>query len=132
MKKYLKQWHQYTHHPSTGLLLIRLSAGLIFFTHGLMKVESLPMTILMFIHFGFPVWVAYFIAWLEVIGGLGLMLGIGTRIFGFLFGVEMLVATILIGFARGFGFEFTLCLVSFGIMFLGAGRFALHTLWIKE
>ncbi len=132
MKNFITQASQYTQHPSTGLLLVRLAAGLIFFTHGLAKVESLPMTILMFLHFGFPVWVAYFIAWLEVIGGLGLILGIGTRLFGFLFGVEMLVASILIGFARGLGFEFTLCLVSFGIMFLGAGRFALHTLWTKE
>ena len=111
---------------SVGLMLIRLALGLLFFTHGLMKVQALSQVTAMFVHFGFFPWVGFFIAWLEVIGGLALILGIATRLFAFLFGVEMLVATILIGFARGIGVEFVLTLVSFGLMFLGSGRYSVY------
>src|ERR1700677_5202769 len=111
---------------SFGLLLIRVALGLLFFTHGLMKVEELSQTTAMFIHFGFFPWVGFCIAWLEVIGGIALLLGVATRFFAFLFGIEMLVATILAGFGRGIGVEFVLCLVSFALMFLGSGRYSVY------
>ncbi len=111
---------------SVGLMLIRLALGLLFFTHGLMKVQALSQVAAMFAHFGFFPWVGFFIAWLEVIGGLALILGIATRLFAFLFGVEMLVATLLIGFSRGIGIELVLSLVSFGLMFLGSGRYSVY------
>ena len=111
---------------SVGLMLIRLALGLLFFTHGLMKVQELSQVAAMFAHFGFFPWVGFFIAWLEVIGGLALILGIATRLFAFLFGVEMLVATLLIGFSRGIGIELVLSLVSFGLMFLGSGRYSVY------
>ncbi len=111
---------------SAGLFLIRLALGLLFFTHGLMKVENLSMTYALFAHFGFSGWVGFCIAWLETIGGLALILGVATRLFAFLFGIEMLVATILIGFAHGVGVEFVLMLVSFALMLLGSGRFSVY------
>jgi putative oxidoreductase len=111
---------------SVGLMLIRLALGLLFFTHGLMKVQALSQVAAMFVHFGFFPWVGFFIAWLEVIGGLALILGIATRFFAFLFGVEMLVATLLIGFAHGISIELVLSLVSFGLMFLGSGRYSVY------
>jgi len=107
-----------------GLLLLRVATGLIFLMHGWSKVNGLSGVIAMFGHMGFPVWVAYFIAWLEVIGGLGLILGIATRFFGAVFGIEMLVATFLIGFGRGLGLEFYLAMVSFAIALMGSGRFS--------
>ncbi len=111
---------------SVGLFLIRLALGLLFFTHGLMKVQSLPMTMAVFAHFGFYPWVGAFIAWLEVLGGLALIFGIATRFFALLFGIEMLVATLLIGFGRGVGVELVLSLTSFGLMFLGSGRYSVY------
>jgi putative oxidoreductase len=111
---------------SLGLLLIRLALGLLFFTHGLMKVQALSQVAAMFVHFGFFPWVGFFIAWLEVIGGLALILGIATRLFAFLFGVEMLVAALLVGFSRGIGIELILSLTSFGLMFLGSGRYSVY------
>ena len=116
---------RHSYNRSVGLLLIRLALGLLFFTHGLMKVQALSMVAQEFAHFGFFPWVGFFIAWLEVIGGLGLILGVATRLFALLFGIEMLVATILIGFARGIGIEAILSLVSFGLMFLGSGRYSI-------
>jgi putative oxidoreductase len=120
--------NRFLYSPSFGLLLLRLALGLLFFTHGLMKVQALSMVQAEFIHFGFFPWVAYFISWLEVIGGLALILGIATRYFAFLFGIEMLVATLLVGFARGLGFEFVLFLSSFALMFLGSGRYSVFKL----
>ena len=111
---------------SLGLLLIRLALGILFFTHGLMKVQALSQVSAMFVHFGFFPWVGFFIAWLEVIGGLALILGIATRLFAFLFGIEMLVATFLIGFSRGIGIELILALVSIGLMFAGSGRYSVY------
>jgi putative oxidoreductase len=111
---------------SFGLLLIRLALGLLFLTHGLMKVQQLSAVAEMFARFGFFPWVGFCIAWLEVVGGLALILGIATRFFAFLFGVEMLVATILVGFANGFGIEPVLTITSFGLMFLGSGRFSIY------
>jgi putative oxidoreductase len=113
---------------SLGLVLVRLALGLVFFTHGLMKIQYIPKVMVMMAHFGFAPGVAYFIAWLEVIGGIALILGIATRFFAFLFGIEMLVATILIGFAQGLGFEFTLSIVSFGLALTGSGSYSLYSM----
>jgi putative oxidoreductase len=109
-----------------GLLLLRVATGLIFLLHGWMKVNNLMGTGLMFAHMGFPIWVGYFIAWLELVGGLALILGVATRVFGVLFGIEMLVATFLAGFSRGLGIEFYLAMVSFAIALMGSGRFSIY------
>lgn len=113
---------------SLGLLVLRVSTGLIFFLHGWMKVNNLAQTVGMFGHMGFPVWVAYCIAWLEVIGGLALILGVLTRLFGVLFAIEMLVATFVVGFGRGLGFEFYLAMVSLAIALMGSGAFSVYSM----
>ena len=109
---------------SLGLLLLRVSTGLIFLSHGWMKVNHLAQAVGMFGHMGFAAWVAYCIAWLEVAGGLALMLGVATRFFGVVFGIEMLVATFIVGFGHGLGFEFYLAMVSFAIALMGSGAFS--------
>lgn len=79
----------------------------------------------MFVHMGFSAPTGYFIAWLELIGGLALILGVATRLFGLVFGIEMLVATFVVGFGRGLGLEFYLAMVSFAISLMGSGSFSL-------
>ena len=116
---------RYLYDPSAGLLFIRVALGVLFFTHGLMKVQALSNTLLMFSHFGFYPWVGFCIAWLELLGGLALILGIATRIFGFLFGVEMLVAAVfIVGFGRGINTELILSLISFALLFAGSGKYS--------
>lgn len=105
-----------------GLFLLRAATGLIFFIHGWMKVSAMAQTVSMFAHMGFSAPVAYGIAWLEVIGGLALILGIATRFFAVVLGIEMLVAAFIVG--HGFGFEFYLAMVSFAIALIGSGRFS--------
>ena len=108
-----------------GLALLRVATGLIFFLHGWMKVGDMARTVGMFAHMGFQAPIAYFIAWLEVIGGLALILGIATRFFAVLFGIEMLVAAFIVGLGRGIGLEFYLSMVSFAIALMGSGRFSI-------
>ncbi len=126
MKILVNKTSRFFYNPAFGLLLIRVSAGIIFLTHGWLKVQNLGGTVAMLGHFGIAPLLVYFISWLEVIGGVALIVGVATRIFGFLFGIEMLVATLLIGFGRGIGLEFVLMLISFGIMLTGSGKYSIY------
>jgi len=114
---------------SIGLLLVRVVAGAIFFAHGYGKVADMPTTITTFDALGLSPLIAVLIAWIEMIGGISLILGIAPRIFAAILGVEMLVAASIIARLEGFAaaeFELLLMAVSFGIMLLGSGKYALY------
>src|ERR1700722_3110049 len=117
MQPMINSWSYTLGNRSLGLLLIRVAVGIVFLAHGWMKINSLDMTEGMFVHFGLGGPTGIFIAWLEVLGGLGMILGILPRIFGALLGIEMLVAIFLTGFSRGLyqphELEIFLMLVSF-------------------
>jgi putative oxidoreductase len=113
---------------SLGLLLIRFALGLVFVMHGWQKIHSMPMIEGMFVHLGLGSVTGDFIAWLEVIGGGAMILGILPRIFGAAFGIEMLVAIFLTGIDKGYRaheLEIFLMLVSFGIALAGSGKYSL-------
>ena len=119
---------RFFHKPAFGMLLVRIATGYIFFTHGLGKVTNLDMPIGMMMHFGLPGWLGIFIAWLEVIGGIALILGVLTRVFGVMLGIEMLVAIYLTGFSNGLGahdLEIILGLNSFALALAGSGKIRL-------
>ena len=124
----MNKMSKFFYNPSVGMLLVRIATGYLFFTHGLSKVNNLAMPMGMMVHFGFPAWVGVFIAWLEVIGGLALVFGLLTRVFAVMFGIEMIVAIFLTGFAHGLGahdMEIILALNSFAIAFMGSGKIRL-------
>ena len=114
---------------SLGLLLIRVGTGLVFFMHGVNKLMNMAAVTNMFVHLGLPGWVAPAIAFLEVVGGLALVLGVFTRVAAVLLGIEMLVAVFLTGgISRGWQqheLEALLMAVSFGLVYTGSGRFSL-------
>jgi putative oxidoreductase len=125
----LRHLNKQLYERSLGLLLIRVGTGLVFFMHGTSKLGSMAMTTGFFMHLGLPGWTAPAIALLETIGGLALILGIFTRVFALLLGIEMLVAIFLTGFTQGgwsaHELEGLLMAVSFGIVYTGSGRFSL-------
>ena len=125
IQTYITRTSRTFYSPGFGALLLRVAIGVLFLTHGLMKVGGMDRTVGMFAMMGFPVFVAYFIAYLEVIGGAALIVGIGTRMFAFLFGIEMLVATGVVGFGRGIPLELYFSAFCFAIALLGSGRYAL-------
>src|SRR5580700_6110580 len=133
MKSSVNQLSRLTRNRSLGLLLIRLATGFVFLMHGWMKVNNLHGVEGMFIGMGLGGGTGIFIAWLEVIGGIALILGVLTRVFGVIFGIEMLVAVFLTGgFARGYApheLEIYLMLISFGIALAGSGS---YSLWKME
>ena len=118
---------------SLGLLLIRIALGLLFLAHGWSKVHNLGGTEAMFMHMGFPAWIGFCIAWLEVVGGLALILGIATRLFAVAFGIEMLVAVAIGNLSHALGgVELLLALASFGLAVTGGGRFSLYPMQCRE
>ncbi len=129
MKTLIHRTSRAFYDPSLGMFLIRLMVGLVFLSHGWSKVVSLSATMMMFSHLGMWPIVGVFIGWLEVVGGLALILGLATRFFGILFAIEMLVAAVLIGTSRGFGaveFELLLAACSLGIVFIGSGKYSVY------
>ena len=132
MKKIVNTTSRHFYNPSAGLLLIRVAAGLIFLTHGWMKIQNIDQTVMFLSQLGIAAPLVYFISWLEVIGGLALILGIATRIFGIAFGIEMLVATILVGFGRGISIDLVLALISFGIALTGSGKYSVYRMECKH
>lgn len=131
MKNLINRMSRYCWHRSFGLLLIRIAIGMVFLAHGWSKVGNMAATEGMFSqYFGLPAWVAVFIAYLEVIGGVAMILGILTRVFGVILGIEMIVAYFLTG-GLGVGYkphelELVLMLLSFGVALTGSGRWSLY------
>ncbi|MDP2648878.1 MAG: DoxX family protein [bacterium] len=135
MKSLIKKTSRLGYDRSFGLLIIRIAAGLVFFMHGWSKVNGLGGVEEMFMNLGLWAWVGVFIAWFEVVGGLALILGVATRVIGFLFAIEMLFAIFLTGFNSGYRsheLELLLMLISLGVAMSGSGRFSLFKLECEE
>ncbi len=120
--------------PVIGLLLIRLVVGVIFIAHGYVKfaVDGIAATTSFLGSLGvpYPELAAPALIALEVVGGALLVLGLGTRILGGLFAIDMLVAVLLVHLRGGFfvqdgGFEFAMLLGVLGVALALTGPGAL-------
>lgn len=125
--------------PSTALLILRLALGAILIAHGAQKIFQFGLAGASesFASMGIPLAsvAAPVVAFVELIGGVAIVLGIGTRIAAALAAVTLLVATFVVHlpfgiFASDGGFELTLALAAMGIALVvtGAGRFSLDAL----
>jgi uncharacterized membrane protein YphA (DoxX/SURF4 family) len=121
--------NKYFYNRSLGIFIIRLVAGFVFIIEGWSKFQNLPGISGLMVHLGLPAFMGLFIAALELVGGIALILGLFTRIFGFIFGIEMLVVIFLTGWSRGIGshnFELILAAVSFGLVLIGSGKYSVY------
>jgi putative oxidoreductase len=117
--------------PAWGLLPLRLIVGIVFMAHGWLKYSSFGLagTAKFMGGLGIPMpqVAAVGIIALELIGGLGLILGGGTRFFAALLACDMLGAIFFskrhAGFfaPNGWEFELTLCAVCVTLAIIGAG-----------
>ncbi|MFS0919366.1 DoxX family protein [Brevibacillus sp. 179-C 1.1 NHS] len=119
-------------------LILRVIAGLTFAIHGVAKFQmGLDNVAGFFGTMGLPAFIAYLVAFLEVVGGIALILGLGTRVFAGALSVVMLGAIFKAKLAAGFlggeggaGYELDLALlamlVSLGIS--GSSKFALDAI----
>ncbi len=109
-----------------GILILRVYFGFAFFMHGLAKFQGgVENTAGWFDSIGLPGFAAYIVAIVELIGGLLLIVGLGTRYLSALFFVIMIVATIMVKLPSGFmgngqgtGFELDLAYAVISIFFV--------------
>jgi putative oxidoreductase len=107
-----------------GIFISRITLGIMFLIHGLMKYQGgIDNTIGFFEMLGIPGYLAYPVGILEIIGGVCVIIGLGTRIFAAIFCVIMLTAIVTAKFAMGFagGYEFELALFVMSLHLLLAG-----------
>ena len=123
-----------------GLVLLRLVLGLIFLTHGYLKLFSRgfgPQRFAAYLrHEGvpFPVVTGYAIGVLEFIAGLFIMVGVGVPICATLLALHVFVALVTVGSKKGFtrlphnaGFEYELVLLAglIALIFTGPTGYSL-------
>lgn len=114
-------------------LIVRIVFGFMFFYHGVVKFQAGIGNIAgYFESLGLAGSLAYVIAILEVIGGLFLMFGFGTKIVGALFAIIMVGAIFtaklplgLFGDGTYAGYELEIIYLVLGIYFVFADRFPL-------
>ena len=113
-----------------GAVVLRVTLGLTFFIHGLVKFQGgIENTVGYFESLGLLGFLAYIVAFIELIGGLMLILGIGTRIVSGLFAIIMLGAIFTVKLSVGFlgdgqtaGYELDLALLAMAVFLLIANR----------
>ena len=114
-----------------SLLLIRLSVAATFIFHGWQKIGAPDQFIGFFASLGFGAMMFYLVAYVELLGGIALALGVATRFVGGLFAIIMIVAIWTVHLKAGFnsmsgGYEFQLLLLicSVSIALVGPGKFS--------
>ena len=107
-----------------GLTFLRMILGLIFFIHGYSKFQGgIDNTVGFFDSLGIPGFMAYVVATIELVGGLAVILGIGTRIISTLFAVIMVVAIFTAKLPDEFsGYEFDLALLAISVCLACSNR----------
>ncbi len=124
----MEKYSHHFHSPKLGLFVIRLVAGAIFINHGVMKLSNMEGTIAFFASLGFGAFLAWAVAIIEVAGGISLILGLWTKVFGALLAAVMFVAIIKVKLAAGFAkteLELILLAISVAVIFSGCGRYGI-------
>jgi putative oxidoreductase len=86
-----------------GVLVLRIFLGLSFFIHGISKFQNgIGNTAGWFESIGIPGFMGYVVATIELVGGILLIVGFGTRYIAALFLLLMIGATLKVKLAAGF------------------------------
>jgi putative oxidoreductase len=128
--------------PDIALLVLRLAVGFSFFMHGYQKVFGMGVGGVTqgFTQMGIPLpgIAAPFIAFLELAGGIALMLGVLSRVVAFLLACDMAVATTFVHMKNGYlgqgGMELTFLLgmMALAVALAGAGRFSVDAAMVRR
>ncbi len=113
-----------------GLVILRVVVGLVFAMHGFQKLTQSGISGVagFFGSIGIPaaMLMAAIVIFVELLGGIALIVGVGTRIVALLLAIIMLVAILTVHLANGFyasdgGVEFTLTLLAANLFLALAG-----------
>ena len=120
---------------SLGIALVRIMTGIIFLAHGYMKffIVGVDGAVNMFAQMGVPApsLTAPFVATVEMVGGIALILGLLTRLAALALAIDMFVAVVLVKIKGGFfipngaEFEILLCVASVALVVAGAGALSI-------
>ena len=129
------------HRPDVALLILRVVIGATFFLYGWNKLTGdggvagvtgflgsigIPAAGIMA-----PILIA-----VEILGGLALILGLGTRLAAILLALVMIIAIVTVKYQAGFfnGYEFDLALLTVNIALIlqGGGKYSVDMLWQKK
>lgn len=118
-----------TKNVEAGVLIARLVLGITFLVHGVMKFQSGIGNIAgWFESIGLPGFAAYVIAVIELVGGIAMIAGIGTRIVAVLFALVMIGAIVKVKLDVGFagngqmaGYELDLALLALSVLLALSG-----------
>ncbi|MDX1578403.1 MAG: DoxX family protein [Gemmatimonadota bacterium] len=131
--------------PGVGLAILRIVIGIIFLAHGGQKLTGgLEGTIGFFGQLGIPLptLAAWFIALLETLGGVALIVGYLVTPIAVLLAIHMVMGIFLVHLSNGFwvigpgtgGIEFNLVLAAglLALVFAGAGTWSLQERFQKD
>jgi len=115
-----------------SLFIIRVVLGITFFVHGLDKFQGgIGNTAGFFESIGIPAFLAYVVALIELIGGIALIIGLGTRIASALIGIVMIGAILKVkigaGFLGGYELDFVLLGMAIALAVSGSSLYAVET-----
>lgn len=113
-----------------GKVILRAVLGLTFFIHGLTKFQGgIANTAGFFDSIGIPGLLAYAVAVIELVGGIVIILGLGTRVVSVLFAIIMIGAIFTAKLSLGFlgngqmaGYELDILLLAMSIYFIFADK----------
>jgi putative oxidoreductase len=117
---------------------LRVVMGIIFSVAGYTKLVGIAGTIEYFAKLGFPfpVVIAWFIALLELGGGIALILGLFVRYLGLIYTIEFIIASFWVklpmqGYAAA-RLDLMLLAGAIAIYFIGAGRWSIDSIWLEK
>ncbi len=116
---------------SFGLLVLRIGLGVIFVAHGIGKIQSMGATAGYFETIGFGSFMAHLVAYVELVGGIALLLGVFTRLAAGILASVMAVVLLYVKMnapITGMGgneLELALFVSSVALAFMGGGHFSL-------
>lgn len=125
-----------------GALVLRVVLGITFFIHGLAKFQGgIENIVGWFASIGLPGALAYAVASVELVGGILLIIGLGSRVVSAILAVLMIGATIKVKLAIGFlgngqmaGYELDLALLAMAVFIAisGSKMFSIDQVVFKQ
>jgi len=119
-----------------GTLLLRIMLGLVFLASGVAKFQGgIENTVGWFDSIGIPGFLGYIVATIELVGGIAIILGLGTRIVSLLFGMIMIGAIFTVklpdGFLNGYALDLVLLVMAIYMVLNGSKLYSLGQLLFK-
>jgi putative oxidoreductase len=94
-----------TANPELAALLLRVALGVLYLAHSLQKIFifTLPGAAQFFVSVGFPGWLAYVTTFVELLGGIALLLGVQVRWVALVL-LPFMLGALSVHFHNGWGF----------------------------